>query len=159
MINKKHLSNRTFLASLCIQLFYGKRGHCSYCIHISQEAFPDEVVGDQFWRETPCNLLILMSNSRLIKSLKYSTVFLRPVIKSIFGFHPSFSLARVMSGHLLLGSSWGKGLKTILDSEPIRSIINLAKSKILISFGLPKFRGPVMPRGEFIILIIPSTVS
>ena len=36
-----------------------------------------------------------------------------------------FSFAKEMSGFLWIGSSWGKGLLTILDLEPVKSIKNL----------------------------------
>src|SRR4051812_23730924 len=50
---------------------------------------------------------------------KYSMVFAKPASSWVFGSHCSFSLAREISGRRCLGSSLGKGRRSIFDLEPV----------------------------------------
>ena len=50
--------------------------------------------------------------------LKYSIIRSSPSSNSIVGCHPSFSFANDISGCRCLGSSCGKGLKTIFEADP-----------------------------------------
>ena len=65
--------------------------------------------------------------------------------------------ARVISGFLLVGSSFGKFLYTIFELVFIKLFRILTNSKIVISFVFPKFTG--FKYDESINLIIPSIKS
>ena len=93
----------------------------------------------------------------IIFFLNQSIVLLRPSSRGTLGFHLSLVLARVISGCLFLGSSWGKGLNTILLLLSVSFIISFANSSIDISLGLPRLTGPV--NLEKVNLYIPFTRS
>lgn len=76
---------------------------------------------------------------RLRKSF---TIKGRPSWREILGSQPSNSLARVMSGFLLCGSSSVLGRNSIFASESIVSWTTLASSSIVNSPGFPRLNGP-----------------
>ena len=60
------------------------------------------------------------------------------------GSQPSRVRARVMSGRRRMGSSWGSGLKTISDFEPVTARTSWAHSRMVHSTGLPMLTGSVL---------------
>ena len=69
--------------------------------------------------------------------LKYSIVFFNPSSNPTFGSQPNISLALVISGFLLIGSSCGKSIYTIFESEPVNFNTISPISLIVNSLGFP----------------------
>src|SRR5215831_16536589 len=77
------------------------------------------------------------------KVVKYATVRCRPSSNGTLGSHPRVRLASVISGWRCVGSSCGRGLKTILECVPVSFSTISATSRIVYSPGFPKFTGPI----------------
>src|SRR5262249_46827947 len=77
------------------------------------------------------------------KVLKYATVRCKPSSSVTLGSHPRACLASVISGWRCVGSSCGRGLKTILERAPVSFSTISATSRMVYSPGFPKFTGPI----------------
>src|SRR5881628_2024341 len=71
----------------------------------------------------------------------HSSVSRRPSSASTRGSQPRSARAREMSGWRTLGSSTGSGRNTISLWDDVRRMIHLARSRSVISWGLPMFTG------------------
>lgn len=66
----------------------------------------------------------------------------RPSSKGVFGVHFNSDWALLMSGLRFMGSFSGKGLLVIVDLDSVSARIVSASCCIVISVGLPMFKGP-----------------
>src|SRR5712691_5948116 len=93
------------------------------------------------------------------KVVKYATVRCKPSSSPTLGSHPRVCLASVISGWRCVGSSCGRGLKTILERAPVSFRIISATSRMVYSPGFPKFIGPMQSSGLCINAMSPSMRS
>src|SRR5262245_23305743 len=93
------------------------------------------------------------------KVVKYATVRCKPSSNGTLGSHPRVRLASVISGWRCVGSSCGRGLKTILECVPVSFRTISATSSMVYSPGFPKFIGPTQSSGLCISAMSPPMRS